>query len=146
VNNIFIKDSDWSVIEDDLCKVTNFETHRGKAARATVTLDSPKIAANTVGAIFHKLDVQHLREAFAVKGNDPQMVVAIEWSKRHLSGVRKLLSPFMPRLFIMVMHEDAFELLINRNLCPELRGEARANAEKPVAMWEPLLPNGTFLQ
>jgi hypothetical protein len=146
VNNIFSNDSDWSIITDDLCKVTKFETHRGKAARATVTLDSLKIPANTIGTIFHKLDLQHLREAFAAKGNDPKMVVAIEWSKRHLTGVRKLLSPFMPRLFIMVMHEDAFELLINRDMRPELRGEARANAMKPIAMWEPLSPNGTFLE
>ena len=49
----------------------------------------------------------------------------------------KLYSAFMPKLWVMVCPKGAFELMINDNYKPELTGEARWNAMKPITDWKP---------
>lgn len=131
---ILVKDSDWSPVEDRPCKVMSFAPNGPNGARAIIALDSPNLPSDTAGAIFHKRDFENLQTAFA-QGDDT--VVVVEWSKRHLTGLRKLFAPFMPRLFIMVFHPEAYELMANPNLRPELRGEERFLAERPLMMLEP---------
>jgi hypothetical protein len=49
----------------------------------------------------------------------------------------KLYSAFMPRLWVMVCPKGAFELMVDSNYRPELTGEARWSAMKPIIQWKP---------
>ena len=62
--------------------------------------------------------------------------VIIFWTKEHYKrGV--FFSAFMPRLWVMVCPKGAFELMTNNTCKPELTGEARWNAKKPIIEWKP---------
>src|SRR3989338_1482686 len=58
-------------------------------------------------------------------------------SKKHLKSYAKLFSAFMPRLWVMICPKGAFELMADQKSRPELQGEARFLAERPIAEWKP---------
>ena len=43
----------------------------------------------------------------------------------------------MPRLWVMVCPKRAYDLIIDPSCRPELTGEARWNAMKPIVEWKP---------
>ena len=43
----------------------------------------------------------------------------------------------MPRLWVMICPKGAFELMADQKSRPELQGEARFLAERPIAEWKP---------
>jgi peroxiredoxin len=45
----------------------------------------------------------------------------------------------LPNLWVMVCKRGAYELLTNPDSQPELQGEARFMAEKPIIEWKPEL-------
>jgi hypothetical protein len=63
--------------------------------------------------------------------------VIIFYSKKHLKSYAKLFSAIMPRLWVMICSIGVFELMINPKSRPDLQGEARFLAERPVAEWKP---------
>jgi len=142
------KDSEWSVIDGEPCKVIEFTSlasvENGKVVAinktepyASVIFECKKLPQQTKGFICHKMDFQHLWAAFNERGVKENEEVIIFYSKKHLKSYAKLFSAFMPRLWVMVCPKGAFELISDPNSRPELQGEARWLAMKPIAEWKP---------
>jgi len=146
--NTMRKDSEWSVIDGEPCKVIEFTSlasvENGKVVAinktepyASVIFECKKLPQQTKGFICHKMDFQHLWAAFNERGVKENEEVIIFYSKKHLKSYAKLFSAFMPRLWVMVCPKGAFELISDPNSRPELQGEARWLAMKPIAEWKP---------
>jgi hypothetical protein len=145
---IMLKDSEWSVVEDAFCRVTEFtpmaSIQNGKVLAlgktvpyASVTVECRKLPQQTKGFISHKMDFKHLWAAFKERPLGQNEEVLILWSKKHYKGHAKIFSRFMPRLWVMVCPKQTFELKTDRSFKPELQGEARWNATQPIAEWKP---------
>jgi len=148
---ILIKDSEWSVMDGEACRVTSFDTlgslvsTDGKVHAmdkttpyASVTIECQKLGKNITGYITHKMDFQHLWAAFKDRKVKDDEEVIICWTTKHYRyKLNKFLSPFMPKLWVMVCPKGAYELMVDSNYKPELWGEARWNAMKPITQWKP---------
>ncbi len=145
---ILRKDNEWSIIDGEPCKVLSFtpmaEVKNGKTlvpnktdSYASVILECKKLPNTVKGFICHRIDFEHLWAAFKERDVKDDEEVIIFYSKKHLKSYAKIFSSFMPRLWVMICHKGAFELMTNSNAMPELRGEARAKAELPIIDWKP---------
>ena len=151
---VLIKDSEWSAIDGEPCRVIYFGTLGSyidtsekvqstdkTTPYAVVHIECKKLGKNITGYITHKMDFQHLWAAFKERTVKEDEEVIIFWTKKHYkvgSWVgRKLYSAFMPKLWVMVCPKGAFELTADSNYKPELTGEARWNAMKPITDWKP---------
>jgi len=147
---ILRKDSEWSVIDGEPCKVIEFTPSaiikNGRVVAlnknepyASVVLECKKLSQQTKGFIYHKMDFQHLWAAFKERGVRENEEAIIFYSKKRLKSYAKLFSVFMPRLWVMICPKGAFELMADPNNRPELQGEARFLAELPIVEWKPEL-------
>jgi len=143
------KDKEWSPIDGEACRVSNFTPigacveADGKVSSvdkttsyASITIECKKLGTNVTGYIAHKMDFQHLWAAFKDRtvGEDEEVIII--WTKKHYKrGV--FFSAFMPKLWVMVCQRGAFELISDNTYKPELKGEARWNAQKPIVEWKP---------
>jgi hypothetical protein len=147
-NSDLRNDNDWSIIDNEPCRIIEFiplaSVENGKIVAsnkigpyASVILECKKLPQQTKGFICHKMDFQHLWAAFKEKGVQQDEEIIIFWSKKHLKSFAKIFSAFMPRLWVMICQKGAFELMTNPNSRPELQGEARFLAERPIVEWKP---------
>ncbi|HEY5614491.1 MAG TPA: hypothetical protein VIL52_00580 [Bacteroidota bacterium] len=145
---IIKKDKEWSMLEDEPCRVSNFipsaSVKNGEVISsnntepyAEVMLESKKLSRQTKGYITHKIDFLHLWSAFKERGVGQNEEVVVLWSKKQLKNYAKIFSLFMPKLWVMICPKGAFELMSDSNWKPELSGEARWNAQKPIVEWKP---------
>ena len=147
---VLIKDSEWSVIDGEPCRVIDFGPFGslididGKVLSidkttpyAGVTMECKKLGENIRGYITHKMDFQHLWAAFKERTVAEDEEVIIFWTKKHYQRSARLFSALMPKLRVMVCSKGAFELIVDSNYNPELTGEARWNAMKPIIEWKP---------
>jgi hypothetical protein len=148
MENTLRTDNDWKALEGDACRVIEFRPFayvEGETVTsldrtfpyASVELECTKLAGETVGFITHKTDFKNLWAAFKERGVEPDEEVIIFWSKKHLKGYAKLFSVFMPRLWVMICKQGAYELMTDPNCKPELGGEARYLAGRPIVDWKP---------
>lgn len=148
-DKLLIKDSDWSIIDGDACRVVEF-TPLGSIVKdgkvidmdkttpyASIALECKKFPKNITGYITHKIDFLHLWMAFKERGLNENEEVIVIWTKKHLKIYAKIFSLAMPKLWVMICQKGAFELMTDSNWKPELSGEARWNATKPIADWKP---------
>ena len=142
------KDSEWSIIDGEACRVTSFipsaSVENGKVVvtnqtepYAMVIFECKKASPETRGYITHKIDFAHLWAAFKERGLSENEEVIIFWSTRHLKAPAKLFSAVMPKLTVMICPKGAYEIMTDSNYKPELTGEARFNAERPIVEWKP---------
>ena len=145
-----LKDSDWRVIDGEFCRVIDFipmtSIKDGKVSAinrttpyASVDLECRNFPGQKVtGFICHKLDFIHLWKAFKDRRVKTDEEVIIVWTSKHFKNwLYKILAFTMPRLYVMICHKGAFELIMDPNLRPDLTGEARAKAELPIISWKP---------
>lgn len=142
------KDSEWSVIDGEPCKVIEFaplaSVETGKVVTsnktepyASVIFECKKLPQQTKGFICHKMDFQHFWAVFNERGVNENEEVIFAYSKKQLKSYVKFFSAFMPRFWIMICPKGAFELMTNPESRPDLKGEARFLAERPIAEWKP---------
>lgn len=145
------KDSEWSQIDGELCRVNAFGTlgslidANGKVHTmsrtmpyASLTLESEKLGKNITGYITHKMDFQHLWAAFKQRKVKENEEVIIVWTKEEYKWkLTKFLMPFMPKLLVMICPKGVYELMTDSNYKPELSGMARWNAMRPIIQWKP---------
>lgn len=145
---ILRKDSEWKIVEGYACRVISFTpsasiksgkiiTKNTTEAYASVVLESKKLPRGAVGLITHKKDFENLWIVFKERGVKKDEEVIIFWTVSNLKSYAKLFFLFMPKLWIMICQKGAFELMTDSNWRPELSGEARWNAERPIAEWKP---------
>ena len=143
-----LKDSDWSEIEGEVCRVIDFvpmgsvkdgnvKTLDTSTPYASVILECRKFPNKITGFITHKVDFLHLWAVFRERGIKENEEVLISWYRKGLKTFAKIFSPIMPKLVVMICRREAYELINDQNFKPELRGEARFNAEKPIVEWKP---------
>lgn len=141
-------DKEWSVIDSEACRVISFtptaSVENGKVIAsnktepyASVILECKKLPQQIRGFICHKIDFRHLWAAFKERGVSENEEVIIFYSKKHLKNYVKFFSVFMPGLWVMICPKNAFELMTNPESRPELQGEARFLAERPIIDWKP---------
>lgn len=142
------KDSEWSIIDGEPCRIIDFipaakvENRQVIAENktepyASIIFECKKLSQKTKGYITHKMDFLHLWTAFKERGVSQNEEVIIFWSKNHLKSYAKIISVFMPKLWVMICSKGAFELMSDSDFKPELGGEARWNAQKPIVEWKP---------
>jgi len=64
--------------------------------------------------------------------------VWLVWTQKNYISKIGLMNKFLPRLIVKVSPKGAYELVNNRNARPELKGEARFLAERPLVTWTPI--------
>jgi ribosomal protein S17E len=148
---VLLKDSEWSVIDGEACRVTYFGTlgslvdTDGKihamnktTPYASITMECKKLGKNITGYVTHKMDFQHLWAAFKERKVKEDEEVIIIWTKKHYKyKLTKFLAPSMPRLWVMVCPKGAYDLMVDSSYKPELSGKARWDAMKPIIQWKP---------
>ena len=133
-----VRDNDWGPFDGEICRVRALRPLVLKGMPyAAVELESPLLSEPTMGFVTHKLDFEHLSAAFSRKESEPNTEVLIIWTKRFLRRRARLVSRFMPRMWVMLCHENAYELMNDRTYAPDLQGMERALAESPIAEWKP---------
>lgn len=141
----FINNEQWAEIDGVLCKITQFLRFdktkefdidgRKYYPYAVLTVICPKTPDSITGFIFHKQDYEHLRMAFEqIKQGQEVLII---WSNKHYKSWAKFFSPFMPKLWVMICPGRAFEIETNKNYRPEITGEVRWNAFRPIIEWKP---------
>jgi hypothetical protein len=124
-----LKDSQWGVIDGELCRVINFVPLGSikdgkvlplnkKTPYGSITLECKKLPGKITGFITHKIDFKHLWLAFKERGIKQDEEVLILWSKKQYKKIYKIFSAFLPRLWVMICPKGAFELETNPDYKP----------------------------
>jgi len=144
-----LTNKDWSIIDGEPCKVIEFVPFAlfeegkiieagGNLPYAVVVIECPKLTVKASGAITHKIDFIHLWMAFHERTIKENEEVIIFWTaKNYKSKVYKILSRFMPKLWVMICPKDSYNILSDNSYRPELTGEKRYLACKPIIEWKP---------
>lgn len=142
--NTLRKDGEWKAIDSKLCRVIDFEPSRASIENGKIiAADRATPYASLVlecedgcsykGLITQKIDFANLWNAFRERGISENEEVIIAWSnKRYKYKWLRLFSVFLPKLWVMICPKGAFKLMTDPRYRPELSGEARWNAQKPV--------------
>jgi hypothetical protein len=145
---VFRTDKDWSVIDSDACRVKAFSpmatveggrvlAQTSTEPYASIVLECDGRPGEVVGLITHKIDFAHLWAAFKERGVREDEEVIVFWTKKNLKKSARLMSKFMPKLWVMICPKGAFELMTDANFMPELAGMARWEAQRPLIEWKP---------
>lgn len=103
---------------------------------ASLVVECSKLSGKVTLLLTNKIDFVHLSEAFKKRKKGEE--VLIFWTnKNYKNFLYKLLSVFLPKIWVMVCPAGAYDLLSDSAYNPELSGEARWNATKPIAEWKP---------
>lgn len=92
MENGLLRDEDWRPLDGEICRVKAFTPLAGRVEGtevksftrglpyASIEIESPALAEPTTGFITHKLDFQHLWQAFNVRGvaDDEEVIVICE--------------------------------------------------------------------
>jgi len=132
-----LKDKEWSIIDGEPCRIIAFDDTISKLDKlmpyAYITIECKKVKKIIKGFITHKVDYMHLRAAFKERTIKENEEVIIFWSKKHYKlKLMRFLPGFLPKLWVMICPKGAFELMTDPNHRPELHGEARYLAERPI--------------
>ncbi len=103
---------------------------------AMLEIESSKIQQKATLYVTHKLDFINVQNAFDKKKDDEEVLV-IWTNNNYKSFLHKFASVIMPKLIVWICKKGSFELMTDRNYKPELTGEARYLAEKPLSEWKP---------
>jgi hypothetical protein len=147
-----LKDEEWRVIDGEVCRVVDFfplmgsfVDERGEVRSptssfpyASITFDNKKLGNNITGYITHKIDFGNLWAAFRERGVKQNEEVVFIWTRRgYKFVVPKLTSIGMPKLYVMIWSKGAFEYFINPKYKPDITGNERLLAWKPLISWKP---------
>ena len=130
---ILRKDKEWSLIDSELCLVTDFLPLMGSTVKdgiaispvtnapyASINIECKRTQERITGFICHKMDFTHLWAAFRERGvNEAKEEVLIYWSTKHYKyKIIKLLSTCMlillgatslPKIVVMVCPKGTYE-------------------------------------
>jgi hypothetical protein len=144
-----LRDEDWRPLDGEVCRVLAFTPLAGRVEGTKVTsssrrlpyasieIESPALAEPTTGFITHKLDFQHLWQAFNVRGVADDEEVLVFWRKSSLRRPARWFSRNMPGLIVWVCPRHAYDIATDPNFRPELDALERHNAASPLVTWEP---------
>jgi len=117
------RDIRWELIDREFCRVNHFlpfgkvEGTKVKDAPppmpyALLTVETPKLSGEAILPVIHRVDFYNLWQVFQERGLSDQeevLVVSVHFSK---TGLKKLFSSMLPKLFIYVYPKGHLELII----------------------------------
>jgi hypothetical protein len=133
------RDSDWEPLDGWFCRVTTltpFPPSKGYPY-ASVEVESPLLTEPTTGFVTHKLDFEHLSEAFSRSESEPDTEVLIVWTMQRFKRGVRLVARFMPRMEVRLCRKNTYELMYDEAYKPELQGLERVRAQMPIVEWIP---------
>lgn len=140
------KDISWDIIDGQICRIIEFtplgKVENGKVVNSSVKspyaflmVKCDKLPQNAILNVFHKTDFLNLASAFKQKKEKDEVLVI--WTAKHYKNfLYKIFSTIMPKLIVWVCKKGAYALMTDKNYKPELTGEARFLAERPVTEWK----------
>lgn len=141
------KDISWNDFDGRACRVVEFypygkvESDQIKSVPnfpyASLLVEIENLNQKAILYITNKVDFVNLWKAYKERGINKNEEVLLFWSNKHYKIWAKFFSVFMPKIWLMVCKNGAYELMINQNYEPKLKGEARALAIVPLAEWKP---------
>lgn len=145
---VLATDRDWSRVEGRACRVVGFtafaqveDGHVTSLSKSfpygLIHLECDALPRGAKGTIAHRLDFLHLWKAFEERGIGEDEEVIVFWVKSSLKRYARFVSKVMPRLVVWVCPKHAFELMTDQSFRPELTGQARFEAQRPLAEWKP---------
>jgi hypothetical protein len=147
---IFKTNNDWEVIDGDVCRVKSFKPQlsctdkNGKihseaknTPYAIIELDCKRLQESVHGYIFHKIDFEHLWQAFLDRTGQPDEEINIVWSIKYYKGGVKLFSKVMPKLWVMICKKGSYEIINYPERYPEITGKEWFDRTKPIIDWKP---------
>lgn len=121
-NKLLLRDSDWQQIAGKICRVVRLiplsgRVENGKVVEvldksmpyATIALESHEWGGKISGSIINKTDFLNLWEAFREVHRDEDVLIV--WSLGRKYFWARPLSVFLPRLTIMVLPKNLYEIL-----------------------------------
>lgn len=148
-NPILLQDNDWKIIDGELCRVIKFtplatvqegkvKTIDNSTPYASIILECKSLSKETTGFITHEIDFANLWKAFKERGVSKKEEVLVIWTKRmYKSKISSFISSFLPKLWVMICPKGGYELKTDDDYKPELTGEARWLASRPIVEWKP---------
>ena len=145
---VLLRDKEWGRIDGEPCRVKVFnplvKVEDGRVTSfsrvvpyASIEIECRQLPEVATGFITHRTDFLHLSSAFNERGVRSDEEVIVFWTRRHLKIHARLLSTFMPKLWVMVCPRDAFDVMTDPTFKPELTGTARWEAQAPIVEWKP---------
>jgi len=146
-NPVLGKDISLEIIDKEICRVIKFTpyaeivnnkvvTNSGTGPYAFLTIETKKLSRKTELPIFHKDDFRNVFEAFRERKGSQEVLVV--WSnKLYKNIVFKMSHLVLPKLIVWLCQKEAYELMTDQKYKPELTGEERFLAEKPIIEWKP---------
>lgn len=150
-NPILGKGIPLDTIDKEICRVSNFTPYAKLVNNEVVadsktgpyaflTIETGKILGKAELPIFHKDDFKNAYEAFNERKEGQEVLVI--WSDNNYKNVAfKISQSILPKLIVWLCQKDAYQLMTDQAYKPELTGEARFLAEKPIKEWKPEVMN-----
>ena len=140
------KDSEWKKLEKKIGRVIKFDPSAlekdGQIIEeishypyAYVTLEYKGESETIRGAITHRVDFLNLVAAFRDKNSDEEILLI--WDKSDMKFWARPFFVSMPGIIFWKCHKGAYDIMHDDNYKPELQGEARFLAERPIQEWKP---------
>jgi hypothetical protein len=159
---ILRKDKEWSLIDGDLCLVTDFIPLAGSIVKngtamsqdvntpyASVALKNKGTAEKIAGFITHKIDFANLWEVFKERGiNKEKEEVLIYWSTKHYSNIIFRMFSFimlsllgatpLPKIFVMIFPKGTYDKSTSDSKLPrEINARVFIYGLMPIKCWIP---------
>jgi hypothetical protein len=146
---ILLTNKHWSRIESKICRIVEFTPMASFENNKITVIDSSLPYASisfecsnnpeiVKGFITHKEDFKALWVIFKERRVSNDEEVLFIWSNKHYKNIfYSLLSNFLPKLWVMICKKSSFEIHTNKNYKPELTGEARWLASRPIEEIKP---------
>lgn len=143
------KDIPLKTIDKELCRVISFtpfgkvkdgkvESMSTSTPYASLLIECPKLKEKATLWVTNATDFRNLWSAYHERETKPSEEVLICWSNNlYKIKALKIASVFLPHLVVMVFPKNAYELMADSKLRPELQGETRAKATMPIDQWKP---------
>ena len=102
---------------------------------AFLTIETKKISGRAELPVFHKDDFKNVHEALNEREEGQEVLII--WSNNNYKNiVFKISRSILPKLIVWLCPKDAYRLMTDNGYEPELTGEARFLAEKPIKEWK----------
>lgn len=142
---ILRKDKEWSLIDGELCLITDFTPLSGSTVKngiaispdtskpyASVSIECKKVSKKITGFITHKLDFANIWAAFTEREreiNEKKEEVLIYWTtKRYKYNLLKVISKFLlaiigatpfPKVIVMICPKGTYKSCNDFKLLPD---------------------------
>lgn len=121
-----------------LCDLTNSKSGTKSVLDpyGIITIETSSCDEHLQIALNHKTDFNNIKESFKYKKDTEEVLVGFDSSDRS-NVLFRIFTAILPKLSILLCKEGSYKLLTDPEYQPELQGEARWSAARPIREWKP---------